>query len=364
MCSLTGHFSLLCKASFVSFTASLKDRVNLTLVRKNLDEDSDRHLQIGNLQRMAWQHYNQGQFQDAFNAFYSILQMQQTVEDGFYVGETLTRLSLIAYRLGNRVQAMSYCNAALAQAKETNDIALLSDGLNLLGLIYQQSGQLKQALEVYQQVLELSVEVANEQGIGRTLNNLGAIYHSLGQSDRAQQLCLTAAGILEDTHDQEGQATALYNAGLAYQQLGQFDRARKCLLKCQAIRIVLGDPIGEAEIFSVLASIHLQVDEPFSALLSYQEALTLYEGVGGHCNEKAVLLEHIGWIYEQQELDLSAFECYQRATTLFETSANSIGAKRAISKLEQTYTRMGNPEYALECPQVLLANVKCCCKVG
>ena len=81
--------------------------------------------------------------------------------------------------------------------------------LNNIGGVYNGLGDRQQALTYYQQALAITEEVGDRAGLATTLNNIGGVYNGLGDRQQALTYYQQALAIQEEVGDRAGECDAV-----------------------------------------------------------------------------------------------------------------------------------------------------------
>jgi|GEM_PF-2660889 len=113
----------------------------------------------------------------------------------------LQGLEFVHWQQGNLEQASEAYQQALTISQKIGDRSGQGIALNGLGTVHRDEGRYSQAIDRYQQALKIRTETRDRAGEGHTLKNLGIIYNRLGQYPQAEQQLSAALERLEPLRD-------------------------------------------------------------------------------------------------------------------------------------------------------------------
>ncbi len=213
--------------------------------------------------------------------------------------------------LGQKEQAIKYCEQGLRIFQELEKRAGEGMMRNYLGDIYVDLGQHNKALEHYEQALHIFEELGDTEGKSRTLNSFGGVYDSLGQKEndserRAHALKYYQRALHEiGEEDHNAKATILNNIGTIYRAMDENDKALMHYKQALSLQEEIGDRSGQGITLNNLGMLYStvgkrKVTERKKALEFYARALYLHKDIGDR-NGEGVTLHNIGVLnYDQR----------------------------------------------------------------
>jgi tetratricopeptide (TPR) repeat protein len=180
--------------------------------------------------------------------------------------------------LGEVADSAAHLEQALEHFTALGDRAAQAIAQNGLSQLLEQQGQYAQALEHEKEVLRLRRGLGDRAGLAYSEETLGSIYARLGQYDTALRHCLRALDIGRETGDLLLAADSLDILGRIYLGLGEHEQAMACYLEALSIYRERGDG-NEAPVLIGLGDVQLALGDTSAARDSWQQALTLLEGL-------------------------------------------------------------------------------------
>lgn len=162
--------------------------------------------------------YNQGRYQEADSAGRASLALRREVlgPDDPGIAQSLSRLGMIARRLGPQDAAESYYREALAHRVAQAEVSVqTAEAWKNLGLVLHEQGEYGEAEETYRKALDMQQEIYGEihPAVSTTLNSLASLLQTTGSYDESEALHRRALGIREAIYgsDHPRVATSLVN---------------------------------------------------------------------------------------------------------------------------------------------------------
>ncbi|MEB3230871.1 MAG: hypothetical protein VKJ64_07680, partial [Leptolyngbyaceae bacterium] len=158
----------------------------------------------------------------------------------------------------------------------------------------------------------------DDHTLGRGLMTLGM---ACGYNDLyplAYYYCGIAADVLRGLRSQTDEADALYHAGIAACHCNGEETAISLLERARLLNLVTNRIAQEARTLLKLGEIYTQMDQSKAALCCLLDSSTLYAALGDPLGEMLALVR-LGWIYEMEDMALSALDSYRQAIALYPT---------------------------------------------
>jgi tetratricopeptide (TPR) repeat protein len=181
--------------------------------------------------------------------------------------------------LGDTADSAAHLEQALERFAELGDAAARAMAQNGLSQLLEQQGRYDQALEHEKEVLRLRRNLGDRAEIAHSEQTIGSIYARLGQYDAALRHCRRALDLSRETGRLLLTADTLDVLGRIHLGLGAHDEARACYLQALAIYREIGGDSNEAVILIGLGDAQLRGGDSTAAGDSWQQALTLLEGL-------------------------------------------------------------------------------------
>lgn len=239
-----------------------------------------------------------GQYQQALEYHEQALTIARKFDDREGEGAALVSIGNVYGDLGLSQRALVYYDQALAIKPEPNrqDFAL---DLRNRGVQYAKMGQAERALEYFEQALTIYRELGEKLEEGAVLENLGTTYSALGLFQQGLTYLNQALTIARELDNRPSEGIILLNLGTLYYEMKQLQEASRTLQDSINIFQDIGRPDGLWPAQRWLASIAVELKQPESAVIHYEQALDTIEQVRGGLTEKEHKLSFI-----QNKLDV------------------------------------------------------------
>lgn len=140
--------------------------------------------------------------------------------------KVLNRAGLLAWYQGAYTQARTWCEEALAFARDQQIQYEIALALNVLGLLaFQPDGDYPRAKAHLGECLTLARETGDQMNTAWALHNLGRVHWRQGEYEDAVRLLEESLRIWRSFGDDIGTAFALHSLGLVSRDRGEFARA-------------------------------------------------------------------------------------------------------------------------------------------
>jgi len=294
-----------------------------------------------------------GLLQDRFQWLAPALAAVKQKQDQKAEDRMLHEYGYVYSTLGNKLQALAYCEQALSLSRQMGDKGGEAATLNNLGSVYDDLGDKPQALAYYEQALLLFRQVGDKEGEAATLNNFGSVYKDL--SDKLQALAYYEQALLlfRQVGDKGGEAITLNNLGSVYDDLGDKPQALAYYEQALPLSWQVGDKTNEARLLNNLGRVYDDLGDKQQALVYCEQALLLFRQVGDKGGE-ATTLNNLGLVYSALGDKPQALAYYEQALTLRRQVGDKGGEATTLNNLGGVYTDLGDKPQALAyCEQAL-----------
>jgi len=139
---------------------------------------------------------------------------------------------------------------------------------------------------------------------------------------------------------------ALGARGLRHYRRGEYQKGRHCFDLLEALANKMGDKLMVASALLMLGLIDRAQDDPYSALLMEQKAVSLYRAVGNDSGT-ANSLRNMASAFREIGNYSRAFECIQEALRLTEKARDSRATAEALRVLAVIFSDQNNDQQAL-----------------
>ncbi len=174
--------------------------------------------------------------------------------------------------------AESYCRRALEMAHQIDNLSARAWVSLLIGLYHAGVGHWPEALQLLDQVIEIAEKLGDNSRWDDGVGNLAIVHYFQGEFGQSTRLSDDVFALAERRNNAHNQAWALRSQIYCLLPQGQFDDA---LARLETLQVLLGqeehivDHALEADLYALLALVHLRRNNPESALASAKQALTL-----------------------------------------------------------------------------------------
>jgi CHAT domain-containing protein/tetratricopeptide (TPR) repeat protein len=308
---------------------------------------NDRKGEAQTLNRIGMIYWSLGEMRKALEKFNEALPIFQALGDRRGEADALNNIGTVYQLLGEMRKALEKFNESLQLSRALGDRRGEADTLNNIGLVHDALGESQTALEKYNEALPIRRAVGDRTGEAVTLNNIGLVYSSLGETQKALEKYNEALPIKRAMGDRRGEGFTLHNIGLVYQLLGETRKALEVYNEALPLRREVGDRSGEAITLSNIGGVYRSLGETRKALEKYNEALPIRRAVGDH-RGVAYTLGSIGTVYQLLGEMRKALEKYNEALPIMRAVGDRRGEAYALSNIGLVYRALGETRKALE----------------
>jgi tetratricopeptide (TPR) repeat protein len=220
-----------------------------------------------------------GRHEPAADYYHQSLHLFRQLGDPAGQARALSGLGLLEKMLGHYQRAADRFGQALAFCRQVGDRNGEAYALNNLGEVETLLGRHGPAAGHLQQAVTLFRQLGNRTGEAWTLDTLGTHHTRLGQPAQATGHYQQALAILREIGDRAGEAIALNGLGEAAHTTSPAD-ALTHHTAAYTIAVDAGDRDQQARAHTGLGHAHRSLGNPAAARYHYQQALTLYTGLG------------------------------------------------------------------------------------
>jgi DNA-binding SARP family transcriptional activator/tetratricopeptide (TPR) repeat protein/transcriptional regulator with XRE-family HTH domain len=206
----------------------------------------DRSAQATALHYVGQTQYRLGLAEAADVHQHEALELGRQLDNGIIQGRALLELARIADRQDRRRDAVTYAERSLPHFQAAKSPSWTADALNTAAWYRSQLGDHLEALAYCEKALAAQRELGNLIGEAATLDSLGYIHHQLGHYDQAIACFQEAVKVQGDTLIAEERATVLVHLGDAFHAAGQAVQAGSAWHQALSILEDMGDPGADA----------------------------------------------------------------------------------------------------------------------
>jgi tetratricopeptide (TPR) repeat protein len=247
-------------------------------------------LQVVNLRRLGYIHYNLGQLKKAFEFQEKGLIIAR--QSGIRKEEMLLLYDMgqVCRVLRNVEQAHNLHRRALSIAQELNDSLFEGRILDRVGIDHVVAWQYMKAIRTYEDALRVSQKFHDSWLQSNLLSNLGNVFYQLGRINQGIAYLMEALDIALKTNYRAGQGMFKSNLGFFYAGLGETEIGSTFLKEALAIARKIGQRRNESVRISRLADIDYTLGQIEKSIIKYREALQIAQQVGSPREEGKALL--------------------------------------------------------------------------
>ncbi|HEV8258171.1 MAG TPA: tetratricopeptide repeat protein [Casimicrobiaceae bacterium] len=195
-------------------------------------------------------------------------------------GKVLLTAGVMAFRLGEFVEAQALLQEALAVGRAVGNRLLEAGALNNLSNIVLDRGHFAEAQTLLQEAVAINRELGNDAWETINLGNLGFLFVSQGNFEAAKPLLARALALSRELGNRSLEAGALSNLGLLAQHQGNFREANALVSQALAMYRELGAPAQEVEQLQLLAEGAVACGDLAAAGSLFRQALMVSRELG------------------------------------------------------------------------------------
>jgi DNA-binding SARP family transcriptional activator len=203
---------------------------------------ADRAGEARTLGNLGYIEQRQGRYQQAARHHWQSLAIARQTGNRTTECVALINLGTVALRQDHYQQAASHLHPALALCRETGYRFFEAEALTTISAVYLRQGRPQEAAGHLQAALALYREIGNRSGEADALNSLGEILLAIGQPCHARTQHTTALGLANRIDDRHQQARACDGLGGAHLAAGDRGEARRCWQEALTLYAGLGAP--------------------------------------------------------------------------------------------------------------------------
>ena len=236
--------------------------------------------------------YRLGQREDAISDFEQAIAISHELEMPELRVRPLLDLGNARRKSGKLEEALKYLEEALETAQQTNDKEAEVDSMRRFGITVGRIGNHDKEMSYIQQSYELAVDVDYALGQILGLNSLAIRERRFGKLKNAANQYREAIQIAEDIGNKHRLAMCQSNLGEVHSGMGKWQQAIKDFELALKIDKTTGRLSGQAYRYNGMGAMYYRQDENHKALAVYQQA---YE-IGKEIGETELLVQSLGGI--------------------------------------------------------------------
>jgi len=272
------------------------------------------------------------------------IQMRTGNEDR--IATPLRNLGNIALDLSRYEEARSYYRISLAVSEKKRDDEGKAMSLDSLGLVSGAVGDLEKALDYHRAALELFTKTGGKVRIATSLQNQANVLHLMGRYEEAFDRTHQALRLAEDTHNLARIAASLTELGLLSNRLGRSEDAVRYHLRALELVKVSGNRVYIAASFNNLGEAYFGLGRYKKAIEYQLRALELDREIGNK-SDIAHSETNLGNAHYKLGHHQQALKHYRRTLDLLASGGNERVKAAARTGLGNVLHAMGRYEEAL-----------------
>ncbi len=257
--------------------------------------------------------------------------------EGVDRGQLFVKLGDRALARGKVQDAIATYEKAYQVFRSLDERGPMADALSQMAIAWEKAGDYNRAIQLQQVALTIRKELGDTRTQAESLQQLASLYLRKGDSRQALVHNRAAAALNQEHGNLAGLAMDLHQQGVILNEIGYFPKALGAFRTSLEIARRIGDKERVAgnllEIGRLLAP-----TKPQEAVDALTEALNIFNQLNSP--KVALVLETLGFIYEQQQQYAKALELYERALRIYET-ASPKEKQRCQKRIAQVREKMG-----------------------
>ena len=237
--------------------------------------------------------------------------------------------------------------AAAAIWKELGDTPNQAMALFGLGLVKAETGKAAEAVAIYEQLLSFYREADDKVGERRVLGALGAATSVLNEYRKSVEYFSAAAKLAEANGSELELSLLLYFEAAMNERMGRFRTAIPIHEKALAIRVRLGDTLGQAISLNNIGNATLSSGDYDSARISLTKALELSKSVENP-TLTAMIFNNLGNLSGNTNRFEEAIVYYESSLKLAAESGDAVFKQVTLSNLAFANGELGRVDKAVE----------------
>jgi len=270
----------------------------------------------------------------------------------------LNEIARLRQDTGAPTRARQSFEQALDLFRELGDRWNEASVLHNLGRLDSRQGRALDALEHLRQARERWIDLGEQIKLAETLNGIGEVYERLGETSLALDHHRQALELQDPRASPLDRANTLCFMGRALFEADELDPAAERFARCLELRQEGGAPeTDQAKAWAGLGAVEVRRGRPRRALELFQRALAVFERRGSLV-ERAILLDNVAWLYNDQGETGEALSRHRQAVEIFRRSTHHEGEAMGRLGVAVAHRRRGEAAEALENAEKALALIE------
>ncbi len=276
-----------------------------------------------------------------------MLRMAEALDDSLRRARTRYRQGRQERLVGEPVQALSLLDEALRLARASGERKLVGEGLTEISNVYWRLGDVSRCQSAAEEALALFQEMGDREGERMALEALATLHQGLtGDYGKTLACSEEIRHIASELGDSYREAVELGNTALTRAFLGNYQTAQQALAEALAFIVNVGDRYTEGAFYVFQAVNYRGLGNLEKAQQSALRALEICRQVGSP-NFELEALGKLGLVALDQGDPQQARDWFEQAAEVAEAHAQKVDRAEQLSHLALAESRLGNHETAL-----------------
>lgn len=283
----------------------------------------------------------QGYWSDALVLSDAALAAAREANDLLGQADSLTNLGDMQYRRDQYEAAMAHQSEALAIYRSLGDEPGEAKALTRLGDVQYMTMDYRAATSSQVQALLIFRSLHDRRGCADVLTSLGLVQNVAAQYPAAADSLREALDIYKDIEDREGEAGALTYLGMVQERLGNYVEAIANHSAALEIYRTVGNQLGIANALTYRGLARGSIGDHSAAIADHNEAGNIYRNIGdlhGEANSRT----YAGVVQVKSGDYPAAAEGFAKALQLYGFLADSLGRAGALTSIGVLQQRTGD----------------------
>jgi len=331
--------------------------------KSSLGNPSDSELQYSQIFEMAEKYRLDGEFENAIRLFEKSLNAAKKISDEEKECESLIKLGLLYWNIGNVKESTDMYDQALSLAQNLNlknkqeecqsileIYRLYSEGRN-----YWSSGEYQKSIKSLQKSIDLAVKIGSKEHEGRCLRRLSVTYWELNNLKKYFSLNEKALKLAQSLNHRKEEGRCLYNMGCYYDIVDNYSKALNCYEIALTIPQYLKDKKRQSACLNNIGIVYEKIGDYDKSLDYLMKALNIDEELGYdvhiELNNIGESLRKKGLISGNKEVLYKALDYLKDSLELTRKAGDKETEVYVLNNMGGVYTDLEKYYDALKCFQ-------------
>lgn len=282
-------------------------------------------------------------YDDAISYQKQLAEVYENKNDDVNCGIAYDNVGLMYYRIGNKIDAESFCNKSIEKLKNTENKSSLANAYLNLGNILRRTNPDK-SLKLIDDAKKIFVAINDLRRIAVCHNDLGMTHSQENNFKDSQNNLNAALEIYEKIHDKKGIADTHLNFVTIFNKNNDTSNMQKHVSKCLPIFEELEDVRGIIECNFQMGNRFVTDKKMNDAMNSFQKAYSLADSIG-NMHQIGRIGTMMGTIFAGNRYHSESFSYLKRSWDIFKhlhdeyyAEACKSGFKILIDSLKMSLT--------------------------